>query len=401
MIKRKLYLEIFFQFIFILLLNFQFFKFDIVTKLYIVCFVTFLYVSRHSLRNNFNKHKKDIYLSVFWLIPNIMSITYSDNLINGFNNLKNLIPLLITPIVYFLLDNKVKERLFSISKTIFPLSTLLFGFFIIVKLNYYFYDPYVIQYGKPVFLDYVKFVYEHRFGYLNNTSEIQVFIQFFHKAYYSISLLISLMFLLYWKNNVKKSVMIGLILLLLMLFKSLPQIFISILLLLLYTLKKIKYKRVFLTSIILISSACFIFYYNKIITIFFSTLENRDVLFNCSIEYIKSNIFLGVGIGDSQDLLNQCYNVASCNDCLTLNSHNQYIDLLLSSGFLGLTFFIIFMYIVLRNSILKKQYFLGGLMIVFIFSFLFENIFSRMWGVILFSIFYSMFYNKTNLEKDE
>lgn len=111
----------------------------------------------------------------------------------------------------------------------------------------------------------------------------------------------------------------------------------------------------------------------------------RFGIYRCAFKLIKSNPILGYGIGDSQRELNLCYanesNILLKNG---FNSHNQYLDILLKTGVLGLVLFIYFLFFNIKKAIKSSNGLLLQILIFYCLIFLSENILLRQSGVIFF-----------------
>ena len=112
----------------------------------------------------------------------------------------------------------------------------------------------------------------------------------------------------------------------------------------------------------------------------------RFYILKCSIKMALERPFFGHGLGDVQKELDLRYNInESILPSRTYNSHNQYLFVWLSSGIFGLIVFLLFLYYIFKLAITNHDHFLLSILILFMVSFLFENILSRQSGVILFS----------------
>lgn len=135
-----------------------------------------------------------------------------------------------------------------------------------------------------------------------------------------------------------------------------------------------------------------------------STEQIRNGLYYCGFEKITLAPLLGYGIGDVDAELQSCLETTFTNTdtykIANYNSHNQYLKIILSVGFIGFLLFFISIWYLIRASIKAKS----GLFIVFIFyvflNFCFENILSRHDGVLFFSFFSALFFF-TNLKRNE
>ncbi|QDO93229.1 hypothetical protein FNB79_04310 [Formosa sediminum] len=129
-------------------------------------------------------------------------------------------------------------------------------------------------------------------------------------------------------------------------------------------------------------------YYEKV-----SQQEPRVLIWSCAYGIFKNNFkpFLGNGFYNIKNQLVDCYD--SNIDVIkkrnwyverSFNSHNQYIDFLLSSGWIGIVLFLLILYLMLTTS--KISFYtlslLGSVMLIL----LIENIFHRQIGCYLFSL---------------
>lgn len=79
------------------------------------------------------------------------------------------------------------------------------------------------------------------------------------------------------------------------------------------------------------------------------------------------------------------------------NMHNQYLQTLVSSGILGFILIIFFLFLPL---IYQHNLFVKTFIFIIIFNLLFENMFDRIWGIMIISFFYSIFiFGKINLKQ--
>jgi O-antigen ligase len=118
-------------------------------------------------------------------------------------------------------------------------------------------------------------------------------------------------------------------------------------------------------------------------------LNTRLALWTCARDVIKEKPILGTGIGDVQDDLVKAYKEKNFIFALesNYNSHNQYLDVLLSNGALGLFVFLSFLIYVIQYARQTKNWLLLTILFVFLMSFFTENILNRNQGVVLFSLF--------------
>ena len=77
------------------------------------------------------------------------------------------------------------------------------------------------------------------------------------------------------------------------------------------------------------------------------------------------------------------------------NSHNQYLDLLLSTGIVGLVFFLAFLFAIIFLH--KHSVYSLNLLICLMVFMLFENTFHRTFGVFIMALIFYL--STTNLNK--
>jgi O-antigen ligase len=127
----------------------------------------------------------------------------------------------------------------------------------------------------------------------------------------------------------------------------------------------------------------------------FNSSNVRNGIYYCDVELISRSLVFGVGVGDIQDKLNECYGKNISSKIYTwrdYNSHNQYLFFWLSSGIFGFILFSVLLFYCfkksLKHSIVIYFYFLVLVSLVF-FT---ENLLSRSDGVIFFSFFNSLLF---------
>lgn len=135
-----------------------------------------------------------------------------------------------------------------------------------------------------------------------------------------------------------------------------------------------------------------------------SNEQIRNGIYFCSYETLKLEPILGYGVGDVDAKLQSCYDEKFTNTdtykVISYNSHNEYLNIILSSGIVGLVLFLFSQFYFLR----KAFYYKLGIYISFVFfiflNFSFENILSRHDGVIFFGFFNSLlFFQNRNLNE--
>jgi O-antigen ligase len=122
----------------------------------------------------------------------------------------------------------------------------------------------------------------------------------------------------------------------------------------------------------------------------------RLSILKCVHEVFITAPMVGTGTGDTQSDLNQCYNSNGFITINDMNPHNQYLQILLSNGLIGLMLYIGGQVILLINCYKNKNYLLFQFIILFSLCCLTESLLERQHGVMYFSLFSSLLFYKRN-----
>jgi O-antigen ligase len=116
---------------------------------------------------------------------------------------------------------------------------------------------------------------------------------------------------------------------------------------------------------------------------------------------IKEHWLFGVGLGNSKNAFTETYK--KINSKLLpenqLESHNQFLNVWISYGVIGLILFILWLFYIM-NDILTKSWLYMTVFFVLIFSFLVEDTLTTLVGMTLFAFFTGVFQNQLMLEQD-
>lgn len=390
------------SFAFILLLNFQFFEFNTVSQILILWVVSLLPFYNRNFLKTIILNRKTIFFSVIWVLILITTTLYSENNKDAINSSQKVLLLLIAPFIFIPLPKRHLIRHLNIAKIVFPISTIAFLLFLFIKLCVFWHEAYTIQYGEHSIFNYIKFIYNHRFSYLLESSQVIVTKLFFHKAYYSIFVITSMLLVQLLEISRIKKILIHVVLFLfLLIVMAKTQIFIGVFILCYLIHQNIKQKKPFVYAISIIVIALMFFSIknkDRIFKTLESTFETRIEIYKSAKDILSDNLLLGVGLGDTQIELNKAYQKRNCISCRELNTHNYYLYLGLSSGIIGLLAFIVSSLFILKISYNNKTLFI--FLILIYFSLFFENIFYRMWGSLIYAIFTNLLLSY-NLNKNE
>ena len=339
-----------------------------------------------------------INISIFLLL--FISLYYSDNITFGLKYVFRTLPLFLFPIAFFFL--KENKRIFSLklflkAKLYFYLSTLILfiGIFALFYFRGFVTENYFLNYSYRII---------HQLGYYS-----------MHPIYASLIVSISIIFSISLFKNKKYQLLIivGNILLVLNLIllsrKSAIIIMGIFFLIFVFFNKSIKVKIkvfiLFITLVLIIGVVKFIpdisNRFNDFVDLFdytnMSSSNLRLNLIDVSIDAIKEKPFFGYGIGDIKDILSDFEHKNDFFNNKYYNTHNQYLNLMLATGFFGLLLFIAFLFknLKLAYSGSFEQF---SIVLLFVLLMFIENILDRQNGVIYFAVFvnYFSFYNKIN-----
>jgi O-antigen ligase len=118
----------------------------------------------------------------------------------------------------------------------------------------------------------------------------------------------------------------------------------------------------------------------------------RTKIWEPGIDVIKKNIWLGVGNGDEQKELDKKYKERGYLEAIDfLNMHNEYLQVLLGLGIVGLALFLWSLFLQVRNGLRKMDMLYLSFMGLFMLTCLTESLLNRNKGIIFFLTFSLMF----------
>ncbi|MGZ0015664.1 O-antigen ligase family protein [Yeosuana sp. AK3] len=146
-----------------------------------------------------------------------------------------------------------------------------------------------------------------------------------------------------------------------------------------------------------ILTTCIVVFNNKLNVSYKSALDFRQEIWTQSVNSIKQNIFFGNLKMPEKDILNYKHYLSGKYYLMDsdLNSHNQYLSILLKFGVIG--FLILLLYPVNLVSTLNKSTTnktmkeVVGFGIILLMIFYIENVLDRHHGIVFFSIFYNYY----------
>jgi len=124
--------------------------------------------------------------------------------------------------------------------------------------------------------------------------------------------------------------------------------------------------------------------------------DARLVKWQSSLEVIRNNWLFGVGSGDLQDELNKQYEIHNFQGGIVeqLNTHNQYLQTLVGTGLIGLTFFMVTLIASISKAIRLNNHFFLVFIALFGLCCLTEAMLERQFGILFYCIFSSLLYHR-------
>ena len=375
------------------------------------------------------KFKKDIWLFIIPFLLLVFSLTYSSNLNQGISSLIKMLSFLIFPLIFYLNRDFFTTK--EISKIIYFFSISVFCM-ILFQIIHVFLNYNIIT--DSVTLEEIKSNGFRAISEISKEKISQIKLRRFrsfiiavsntHTTYQGLWISFTVFFLgIQFKKTIKKSVKILNVLLIIILTSwlylisarmPLLALIISSLLTIIFlsnfsNIKLIKFGLVF--TIVLIVSVLFKNpfstrvkeYYSTGLTLLekssktteFNSSNVRNGIYYCDLELISRSLVFGVGVGDVQDKLNECYGKNISSKIYTwrdYNSHNQYLFFWLSSGIFGFILFSVFLFYCFKKSLKYSVVIYFYFLVLVSLVFFTENLLSRSDGVIFFSFFNSLLF---------
>ncbi|MDH7446370.1 O-antigen ligase family protein [Aquimarina sp. 2201CG14-23] len=363
-------------------------------------------VSREKLVIRIKEKKNIFFLTSLIFFVFIFSLLFSENLSYGIRSVQHLIPLLLFPISFFFLSEKISKKEITIIFKIYLVGCFLH----IIYIHYNFYDLGLynnIQEAKFYKLPFRDAVLNFEYESLHPTYlslwycfAIVLILKDFERLKLgknTLILFIKITFIL---------VLVGTIILLSSRIGILALIIVLFCFFLRLRNKKTKWTLSFLFIIAIAFSFKNVSYISsRFINEFKQTKMSPPVgkehnsvnirigIYECSLKVIKNNLFFGVGIGDVQDRLNDCFSNFNTDvyQQKNYNSHNYFLHSLLVAGIIGLFAVLIMFYVLFKLALQFNSYAYICFLLIVIIALLFENILSRNNGVMFFAFFNTLF----------
>lgn len=129
--------------------------------------------------------------------------------------------------------------------------------------------------------------------------------------------------------------------------------------------------------------------------------EDRFKIWSSFGNVLRDKMILGVGTGDIQDKLNQEYIRQGYYDLakVNTNTHNQFAEVLIENGIIGLLLFLGIFVVMVFYSIRENNVLYLMFVIIVLVPFLFETMLNRLAGVSFFSLFSFLLLENRGIKK--
>jgi O-antigen ligase len=327
-----------------------------------------------------------------------VGIFYSDDVKSGLNTFFSRLSLFLFPLVLLIPSKKIENNITLLLK-IFAASTSLFVF---ICFGHALYNSVFFQNGVLVF---------------NPHPQKEYWLNFFYGSYFSINqhpsylamyaILSGFISLESWfdkkKSKWKRFVWLlnGILLIISLYFLSSRSGLLAIFILVpVYLIKKFyKHHKLFtaLSIVMLLVFSFFIVLTNERVKIGLSEIANETFLtkdarisiWSSAFHSIRNNLVFGVGIGDVKTELMKEYIRQGDQNLIQnrYNVHNQYLEILMENGIIGLALFLSILGVMLYIAYTEKNTLYYLFTIMMLIFFLFETVMERLQGVSFFALF--------------
>jgi O-antigen ligase len=339
-------------------------------------------------------------LYLVYFLWQLVSILYSENSETGWNILFSRLSLILFPIVLTMPGEKILKnikillKLFSISTAIF----VLFCYFHSLIVSISFINGNIVFNPHPPEGYWMSYFFGNYFSFNQHPSYLAMYVIF--SAIFSFES---------GFDVIKKSKArylwfgMGIFLLISLYFLSSRSGFLaSIILIPVYFIYRFRNnrKRIFLVLLVIVFVLIPVFTTNERVKIVIDEVSNdafmklvkedgRLNVWESAVRIIRQNTLLGVGIGDVRDELHKEYVKIGDQDLIdnNYNVHNQFLEVFVESGIVGLFLFFLILLIALVISFRTGNKLLALFVLMMIIFFMFETVLYRLAGVAFFSLF--------------
>ena len=344
--------------------------------------------------NSQKEYLKILIVNILYFIFMLISISYTDNLNEGAENLLSISPMLIMPLTFYAVftRNNVKKmlthnrfyELFFISTMLFFLAILIYSLF-----KGFFTKTYLLHYPERITVKLGKYS--------------------MHPLYASMLAVISLIFSTSIYKNLKHSftkflffISIAFLFCHLILLARKGPILISSIIFIVYFIS-LKNRKALGCFILMLFIFIMLIFSNQLLKErfceFISVIINPDLnelgststrlrIYNFSLEAISKAPIFGYGIGDVKDVLSKFYIE---NNSTYFNSHNQFLGAWLSCGIMGFVSLLSIFVISFKKAVKSRDFIYFSVLFLFFTMALIENFIEKQNGILLFSFLINFF----------
>jgi len=371
--------------------------------LWLLCWILENYSRLNYVRSTKIEYRTLFVLFILFYLWQLAGLLYSDDLKMGFLNLFGRLSLVLFPIVLIFPGEMIKKNVTKMLR-IFAIGTVIIMLF---RFGYALYRSISLQDGTLIFNPHPPEYFWLNYFYGTELAIKQ------HPTYISMYVLLSIFicFEAMFEDSLKLGkkifwLFVSIILLVSQYFlSSRSGILVTFLLVIIYfILKYFKSKKFFiiLVSILLITIALLpVIRKNQRINDLYKSLVNsreinqksldpRTVVWKSALGVAKQHILMGVGIGDARNELFREYKRIGENGTIATeryNAHNQFLEVLLESGMIGVMIFISILGIMILVAFSEKNLLYGLFICMICLFFMIETILYRFAGVSFFSLF--------------
>jgi hypothetical protein len=373
----------------------------------------FIYQKRTFNRHHLTRKFQYFFVTTIFYVIQVFSLIYTTDLSFGISILIHGIYILVYPLVIIFFVGKITNTHFNLITSCFVITCFIY----VVYIHYCFFNAGLYSNFKPAEFNELPF----------RDTLMGLKVGGRHPTFVSMWLLFSVLFLVHYlskkKSTLRQTVMFGLMIFIFIATTILLSVKITVvafffsLLVLIYRIIRNKFVVIVafgaLTTIFIISIYTISFLRARFIDEFriaelkppvglrTNSINIRVGIYQCTYETFKKNWFIGTGVGDSQYELNKCYESFDTDVYKerVYDTHNNYMDIGVSTGIIGLFSFVYMLFFHLKESIRQKNTLFIVFLVFIMICMLPENILSRNHGVVFYTIFSSLLM-KFNLQED-
>jgi O-antigen ligase len=370
---------------------------SITLGVYIVVSAIILFKTKNSAKLDLLPSKQDLLIISIPILIVVVSLFWTEQITRGFDQIIKRIPLLLIPLCFRIQRPFLRKNFKTRALKFFVLCCSLFSLYGIISLFLY----YPVDFKTQLTFIHLRYLFEHEIIYMHpvycgllcGLSSVFSFyyvlssslIKTPYKLIYFLSFALNLSILFFISARMSILSVIICVTVLIILFKKYKTLVLMLSIIVAVSIIQKSYSGFRFNEVIeLISNGSFNSLSDK------STLKTRFEIYSCVLEVFKNSPIFGHGIGDIQEQLFLCTRNALGE--FKYNSHNQYLEFMISSGIIGTITFLTFL-VYLFLALFKKRSLLGCVVFIyFILSFFSENLFARTRGVFMFSYIIYLFY---------